>query len=147
MSYFPNSIMQEMFLLIGSDSMIVGSNFTVTKGEPIQNDQNIAPWIGILKGPRAYTGQRVGSARPYGGLFSIQVYNQEYSEEPGGDTLERIEDGEQQIISLVTSKGNLTLGGTVDALQEISSELVFFDETNDQRFLTNMITLGYMVRV
>ena len=147
MSYFPNSIMQEMFLLIGSDSMIVGSNFTVTKGEPIQNDQSITPWIGMLKGPRTYTGQRIGSAKPYGGLFNIQVYNQEYFEGPGGGALERIEDGEQQIISLVTSKGNLTLGGTVDVLQEISSELVFFDETVDQRFLTNMITLGYAVRL
>ncbi len=147
MSYFPNSVMQEMFLLIGSDSMIVGSNFTVTLGEPLNRDQNIAPWIGILKGPRTYTGQRIGSVRPYGGLFNIQVYNQEYSEAPGGSTLERIEDGEHQIISLVTSKGNLTLGGTVDALQEISSELVFFDESVDRRFLTNMITLGYGVRV
>jgi len=139
--------MQEMFLLMNSDSMLTSSNYIVTKGEPLNNDPNTAPWLGINKGARAYTGQRIGSKSPYGGLFSVLIYHQEFSENTLSDTWESIEDGENQIISLVTSVGNLTLGGTVDVLQEITSELVFLDLDLDHRFLTNLVTLGYAVRL
>ena len=56
-----------------------------------------------------------------------------------------VEDVEERILSLVSSKGNLQLGGTVDVIDSISSEPIF-NEAIDQRFITNLITLTYRVR-
>ncbi len=142
-----NSIVHEMFTMLSSDTMLVSSEATVERGAPINQDPNIAPWVGVFRGNKNLIVGRMGSNKPFDGTFSINIYHQEFQEEVADSyaTWQRLEDVEERVLNLVSSRGNLSLNGTVDVLDSIISEPIF-NEALDQRFLTNLITVTYRVR-
>lgn len=142
-----NSIVHEIFLMLSSDTMLVGSQTTVEKGAPLNTDPSISPWIDVIRGSKNLLIGRIGSTKPFDGIVSVNIFCQEFHEETEDSyaTWERLEDVEERIISLVGSRGNLTLNGTVDVLDTIVSEPIS-DEAIDQRFLTNLITVTYRIR-
>ncbi len=142
-----NSIMHELFVLVSSNTMFISSDFTIQKGVPINTDPNEAPWIGILRGIKQFEGHLIGGVQPWRGFLDMSIYHQEYSELPESDTWYILETVEYEILSLVTFVGNLNLNSTVEILNSVTSEPVFFDENVDQRFLTNRITCSYRVKL
>lgn len=142
-----NSIMHELLVLVGSHTMFVSSNFVIQSGVPINVDPNLSPWIGILRGLKQFEPHLIGGRQPWRGFLDMSIYHQEYSELPESDTWDRVETVENEIINLIIDNNNLNLNGTVELLNAVSSEPVFFDENVDQRFITNRIICSYRVRI
>lgn len=142
-----NSIMHELFVLVSSNTMFISSDFTIQKGVPINTDPNEAPWIGILRGIKQFEPHLIGGKQPWRGFMDMSIYHQEYSELPESDTWDRVETVENEIVNLIIANENLTLNGTVEILNSVASEPVFFDENIDQRFITNRITCSYRVKL
>lgn len=142
-----NSVMHELLVLVASHTMFVSSDFLIQSGVPINVDPNLSPWIGILRGAKQFEPHLIGGKQPWRGFLDMSIYHQEYSELAESDTWDRVETVENEIINLIIDNKNLNLNGTVEILQSVSSEPVFFDENVDQRFITNRITCSYRVKI
>lgn len=146
MTIFVNSITEHIRATLADDPSLSDSGYTVDVGHPINEDQARLPWIGIWPGGLDIEGHTISGNinKPWQAQLQIHVFHQEYSELKDRTLVDNLMAAQRMIITAVSS--NVQLDGTVLKLMAVTGEFVNFDETEEDVFITNLITLNYEVR-
>ena len=144
MTIHVNSIMEHVRATLANDPPLSG--YTVQVGRPVNKRQDLLPWAGIWPGLLDIEGHTISANinKPWQAQLAINVFHQSYSELVDVVLINNLMAEQQKIITAVSS--NLQLDGAVLMLKAVTGEMVDLDETTEENFITNMITLNYEVR-
>ncbi len=138
-----NSITDRLYTLFAADPVLASSGFHVQNGAPLNADPEYTPWIGILRGGLVLEPYLVGTQVPWRGTLDVLVFHQEFSLLSDPDVLRRVDVSADYLTTLVAS--DVQLGGLVQKLDRITTELFAFDRKGEANFVTHLITLRYAV--
>ena len=140
-----NSVTEALRATLAADPIFTNSAYPIDVGEGWSRHGNVQYWIsiwpfGIELEPRTI------QPEPEGWRAEVQVvvFHGAYTATFSGAALDMLMRAQKQIFLAVNS--DIRLGGAVEKLDSISSQLVEHDETIDENAIVNQITLTYNVR-
>lgn len=114
---------------------------TIERGEYVNNDPDVTPWIGVYRSVSDYVPRTLGNhLASFQNTTKIRILAQDASFKSGGDCENRIEDLATKILECVIS--DKTIGGTVDMVNSLNVEYMYNETDRESLYYqTAVITV------